>query len=194
MNTHGEEEAVELGLNVDMTDVARLNEWARCIETFGNDLTHWSSPAFVVKWLRDLAERLDKEVRDVGALRRLVAIGESSGELPRRISDFLSAGGLFNPGETAATNPDALRNLLFDCRSALLAATGAAPSTEPCHTGDDERIDTLGDIIGSLEQMRDDPAETDHTFDSVIAECEALQEKLVATLAATGAAAEKETK
>lgn len=72
--------------------------------------------------------------------------------------------------------------------NARLAPAGAAPSPEPYHTGDDERIDTLGNIIGSLEQMRDDPTETDDMLDSVIAECEALQEKLVATIAATGAA------
>lgn len=60
-----------LGLNVDMLDVDRLRNWAQCIQTFGADIGHWGSPKFVAETLIDIANRLDREIRDVGQLRAL---------------------------------------------------------------------------------------------------------------------------
>jgi hypothetical protein len=37
----------------------------------------------------------------------------------QRLTEFLSAGGLFNPGETAMANPDTTRQLILDCRDEL---------------------------------------------------------------------------
>lgn len=62
----------EVGVNVDMLDVDRLREWARLIDTFGPDITHWGQPQFVATKMRDIADRLETEVREVGQLRALV--------------------------------------------------------------------------------------------------------------------------
>lgn len=58
------------GLSIDMLDVDRLRQWAGNIETYGGDLTHWGSTGFIVKMLRDLADRLAAAVRDIGTLRQ----------------------------------------------------------------------------------------------------------------------------
>ena len=60
----------ELGLNIDMTDVDRLNDWARLIDAHGPDIGQWGSSQFVVISLRDIATRMAQEIKDVGELRR----------------------------------------------------------------------------------------------------------------------------
>lgn len=70
---------------------------------------------------------------------------------------------------------------------ALLASplhAGAEPEEdESLHTGDDERIDALTNIVTGLEAMRDDPEDNaDITFDSVIEDCMALDALIVATV------------
>lgn len=59
----------DVGLSVDMLDVDRLRSWANLFEIHGNDISHWAQRDFVVRWLRELADRLDAAVRDIGALR-----------------------------------------------------------------------------------------------------------------------------
>lgn len=69
MSTKTEDSAVELGLNIDMTDADRLRDWARNIDDGGILLTAWASPSFLVIRLRELADRIETEVREVGELR-----------------------------------------------------------------------------------------------------------------------------
>lgn len=65
------EQAKELGLNVDMLDVDRLRDWARLVE---DDplVTRWGSPQFVAGKMRDIADRLAVEIKEVGQLRAAV--------------------------------------------------------------------------------------------------------------------------
>lgn len=67
------EQAKELGLNVDMLDVDRLRNWARLIGDGGHDITNWADSMFVAGKLRDIADRLAKEIADVGVLRAAIA-------------------------------------------------------------------------------------------------------------------------
>lgn len=101
--------ASELGLNVDMLDVDRLRDWARLIDTHGDHISDWGDPRFVAGKLRDIADRLADEVRDVGQLRA-------------RVTEYLSSGGLFNP---EMMEQDKVRNLLIDCRAGLHSAQSA---------------------------------------------------------------------
>lgn len=64
-----------LGLSIDMLDADRLRIWAEKIETHGADISHWSSPVFVVKELRRMADGICAAVKDIGTLR---ATGEGA--------------------------------------------------------------------------------------------------------------------
>ena len=62
-----------LGLNIDMLDVDRLQDWARLIaDDGGHNITRWGSTTFVVSKLKDIANRMAQEIKDVGVLRRQV--------------------------------------------------------------------------------------------------------------------------
>jgi hypothetical protein len=54
------------GLNIDMLDADRLNGWAENIERYGERLTEWADPAFIVKELRRLAKAIEAEVKSGG--------------------------------------------------------------------------------------------------------------------------------
>lgn len=71
MSASQEDDLNPLGLNVCMLDVDRLRDWARLIE---DDplITRWGQQVFVANKMRDIAERLEKEIKDVGELRRLL--------------------------------------------------------------------------------------------------------------------------
>jgi hypothetical protein len=98
------------GLSIDMLDVDRLRTWSHNISTHGSDLTQWSSPPFVAKWLWEFADRVEANVRDVGSLRaqRDALIGA--------IDEYLGRGGLWNPEQM---DHDAVRRLLIDAREVL---------------------------------------------------------------------------
>lgn len=64
----------ELGLNVDMVDVDRLRDWARNLLVHGADVSHWASVTHLVSRMQILATALEKEIRDVGELRKLAAL------------------------------------------------------------------------------------------------------------------------
>lgn len=67
---------LELGLNVDILDVDLLRLWANRFADYGPNVTEWGSVEFVVGKLRDIATRLEQEVRDVGELRKRVIAAE----------------------------------------------------------------------------------------------------------------------
>ncbi len=60
-----------------LLDVDRLRQWADKIETHGPDLMHWASPSFIVVRLREIADRIDQTVREVGQLRAALEAVES---------------------------------------------------------------------------------------------------------------------
>jgi len=124
--TLAEREAIrQLGLNVDMLDVDRLRDWARNIETFGNDLTHWASVSHLVRSMRALADNLEKEVREVGRMRSL-ASGEAADVLDR-VRNYLGNGGFWNP---EMMDHDKVRVLIQDLANEVRRLRAALPAAE----------------------------------------------------------------
>jgi hypothetical protein len=105
----------DAGLSIDALDVDRLEDWARNIETHGADLTQWGYPQFIVETLRDIAERMREAIVDIGKLRSRTP---QSVDVDKRITAYLSTGGLFNP---ELAKHDEVSRLLLDARSALAA-------------------------------------------------------------------------
>ncbi len=66
----------DLGLAITMLDSDRLRQWAEKLEIHGNDISAWSSRAFVVEQLRAVAGRIEATVAEVGTLRELAGISE----------------------------------------------------------------------------------------------------------------------
>jgi len=71
--------------------------------------------------------------------------------LVQRLTEFLSVGGLFNPGETAMVNPDATRRLILDCRDALEAQ---AAEIADMHTVNDETNAALLAEVDERDRLR----------------------------------------
>lgn len=59
--------------------------------------------------------------------------------------------------------------------------TASTDEAEPLHTGDDERLDMMTNIITALEGMIEDP-DPDITIESILEDCRALDVLLVATV------------
>ena len=68
----------DLGLSFDMIDVDRLRQWALNFDTYGPDLTHWTSLGYLPQAMRAIAGKLDQAVREIGTLRRLAAAPQES--------------------------------------------------------------------------------------------------------------------
>lgn len=67
------------GLAIDCLDSDRLRIWAEKLDTHGPDISHWADKQFVITCLRDLADRIDTTVKDVGALRAGTGMSSTSG-------------------------------------------------------------------------------------------------------------------
>jgi hypothetical protein len=63
--------AADLGLSIDMLDVDRLRSWASLIDIHGADITHWGRVPFVVAKLCEIADGIERAVKEIGQLRAL---------------------------------------------------------------------------------------------------------------------------
>lgn len=67
----------DLGLAITSLDSDRLRDWAEKLDTYGPDVTHWTSRRYLCEALRAVAGRIEATVAEVGTLRELAGIEPS---------------------------------------------------------------------------------------------------------------------
>lgn len=81
--------AVDLGLSIDMLDVDRLREWALLLLIHGADIGHWGSVSHVAGKMQMIATSIERAIRDIGALRSLLATERARADAAERERDRL---------------------------------------------------------------------------------------------------------